>query len=160
MGRSFNSIAVRAAIHRFLDATPYYGCLLLVSPAIRQLQAAQDFVSEAYGWPLLSLGKVLANGLMPVPEQRRPRHVQRLLREAINAYHPGPVLCSNVDLLFHPSLQQDPLRLLRDASRHTRLFILWPGTFENDVLAYAVEKHDHYRTWPDHDLSQDCIVNL
>ena len=60
---------------------------------------------------------------------------------------PGPVLCTNIDLLFEPTLKLDPLRLMRDVSRVTRLVVAWPGSYVDNVLAYAVPDHSHYRTW-------------
>ena len=60
---------------------------------------------------------------------------------------PGPVSCTDIDLLFEPTLELDPLGLLRDVSRVTRLVVAWPGSYADDVLAYAVPDHSHYRTW-------------
>jgi hypothetical protein len=60
---------------------------------------------------------------------------------------PGPVLCTDIDLLFEPSLSLNPLRLFKDAGRITRLIVAWPGTYRDDVLSYAVPDHAHYRTW-------------
>jgi hypothetical protein len=60
---------------------------------------------------------------------------------------PGPVLCTEIDLLFEPSLELDPLPLLVDISRATRLVIAWPGSYVGGVLAYAAPEHAHYRTW-------------
>lgn len=161
---SLNTVALRAAIEGFLAATPYEPCLLLASPDIATLQAAQGFVQEQYEWPLLSLGRVLAEALVSVPPRRRPRRVRVALRsalqEALAELATRPVLCADVDLVFHPDLQQDPLRLLRDASRQSPLVVLWPGRFHDDVLSYAVEAHAHYRTWPHPDLCAQCIVNL
>jgi hypothetical protein len=59
----------------------------------------------------------------------------------------GPVLCTETDLLFEPTLKLNPLSLLRDASRVTRLVVSWPGIYQSDVLAYAAPEHSHYRTW-------------
>jgi hypothetical protein len=50
-------------------------------------------------------------------------------------------------LLFDPTLKLDPLRLMRDVGRVTRLVITWPGSYVDSVLAYAVPGHSHYRTW-------------
>jgi len=52
-----------------------------------------------------------------------------------------------IDVLFEPTLKLDPLGLLRQFSRVTKLIVTWPGTYINDVLAYAVPEHSHYRTW-------------
>jgi hypothetical protein len=60
---------------------------------------------------------------------------------------PGPVLCTDIDLLFEPRLSLNPLRLFKDAGRITRLIVAWPGIYRDDVLSYAVPDHAHYRTW-------------
>jgi hypothetical protein len=71
---------------------------------------------------------------------------------------PGPVLCTEVDLLFEPSLKLDPLRLVRDASKRTRLIVAWPGSYVDDVLAYAVPEHHHYRTWHKPGPAVDTVI--
>jgi len=50
-------------------------------------------------------------------------------------------------LLFDPALELDTLRLLCDVSRVARMVVTWPGSYRDDVLAYAVPDHSHYRTW-------------
>jgi hypothetical protein len=59
----------------------------------------------------------------------------------------GSVLYTDIDLLFEPTLELDPLRLMRDVSRQTRLVVTWPGSYLDNVLSYAVPGHDHYRIW-------------
>jgi len=36
---------------------------------------------------------------------------------------------------------------MRDVSRVARMVVAWPGSYLDDVLAYAVPDHSHYRTW-------------
>lgn len=65
----------------------------------------------------------------------------------------GPVLCTDTDLLFEPALGLDPLALLRQASRMTRLVVTWPGTYRDGILTYAVPRHGHYRAWQRPDVT-------
>ena len=37
--------------------------------------------------------------------------------------------------------------LLRRGGRVTPLVITWPGTYQDNVLAYAVPKHSHFQIW-------------
>jgi len=96
------------------------------------------------------VGRELSAALLSEPPRRRSaaarRWIETRLRE-IASTHAGAVLCTEIDLLFEPTLQLDPLKLLRDASRVTRIVVAWPGSYASDVLAYAVPEHKHYRTW-------------
>lgn len=156
----FSVTRSRPAIDRFLAAPPYEPCLLLVSPEIETLGAAQNYLQEHYDWTVLSIGRLLSSELTAVAPAKRPRRVWGILQKAVREQGNGPLLCTDVDLLFHPSLKQNPLHLFRDASRQNPLIVLWPGTFEDDILAYGVEEHGHYRTWPHPDLCNHCIVRL
>jgi len=83
------------------------------------------------------------------------------LAEEIRTPSPlGPLLVTQIDLLFEPSLRLDPLTLLRGLSRQRPLLVAWPGSFQNGVLAYAVPEHSHYRIWPRPDLREDCVQIL
>lgn len=100
-------------------------------------------------------------GLLPLLPRERQRSVPRLLSAAIRtASPPGPLLVTQIDLLFEPSLGLDPLALLRSASRQRTLMVAWPGSYESGVLAYAVPEHSHYRTWPKPDLCDYCVQVL
>jgi len=84
---------------------------------------------------------------LPVIPRRRSREAQRWMKTRLGELSPGPVLCTEIDLLFEPTLELDPLRLLCDIGRITRLVVTWPGSYLHDLLAYAVPDHSHYRTW-------------
>ena len=60
---------------------------------------------------------------------------------------PGPVLCTEIDLLFEPSLGLDPLALFRQVSRETALVVAWPGGWDGGGLTYATPEYGHYRAW-------------
>jgi hypothetical protein len=136
---------MRKAIAEFLHTS--YTCLFLVSPEIRKLEHAADDLRSVYAWPCLSLGRELGSVLLPVIPQRRPREAHRWMKTRLGELSPGPVLCTEIDLLFEPALELDPLRLLCDVGRVARLVVTWPGSHLHDVLAYAVPDHSHYRTW-------------
>jgi hypothetical protein len=49
------------------------------------------------------------------------------------------------------------LKLLRDASRATRIVVTWPGSYADNILAYAVPEHSHYRTWRRPGVAITCL---
>lgn len=136
---------------------PRSACTLLVHQDIQRLEEAAALLRQRYGWPCLSVGRELSAALRDEPLPCRPRAADLRLSEMLRARAPGPVLCTEIDLLFEPALSLDPLRLLVQASRHTALVVLWPGHCSEDLLAYAVPAHAHYRTWPHPEVDLICL---
>ncbi|MBI3958388.1 MAG: BREX-3 system P-loop-containing protein BrxF [Chloroflexi bacterium] len=151
---------MHSAIEKLLSNPPYYPCLLLVHRYPAALYARASSLHQQYGWPLLALGEKLTPRLLPLLPREREWTAPRLLAVEIRAAPPGPLLCAQIDLLFEPSLQLDPLHLLRGASRQRPLIVAWPGSYSNGVLAYAVPEHSHYHIWPRPDLCEYCIQLL
>ena len=98
-------------------------------------------------WQVISIGGELSEFLVVSGETDRARASRQWLLDELRKKSPGPVMCKDVDLLFHPSLILDPLVLFRQASRHTKLIVLWAGSYSNGVLSYATPEHKHYRFW-------------
>jgi hypothetical protein len=130
-----------------LQPTWRHSCVLLVHPDIRTLEQAADSLVRRQGWPRLAVGEELSAALLAESPRDRPRGADRWFTSRLAAMAPGPVLCSEIDLLFEPTLSLDVLALLRTASRPTRLVALWSGSFVDGVLTYAVAAHDHCRSW-------------
>ncbi len=114
-----NEPGLHAAMADFLAHPSYHPCFLLVHPDIRRLADASDELASAHDWPRLRVGRELSAALLAVPPADRPRAAQRWMEEQTSRMAPGPVLCTEIDLLFEPTLQLDPLRLLLDISRAT-----------------------------------------
>jgi hypothetical protein len=133
------------AVTDFLRAS--HTCLFLAHPEIRRLESAAGELIFTYSWPHLSLGRELGAVLLSETPQRRARSARQWLPVRLGEMTPGPALCTEIDLLFEPTLELDPLRLLSDVSRIARLVVLWPGHYTDDALTYAVPEHSHYRAW-------------
>ena len=119
--------------------------MLIVEREIVELEGFLTHVPE--DWQAISIGGELSAYLVVSSEIDRSRASREWLLDELRKRSPGPVVCTDVDLLFHPSLNLDPLVLFRQASRHTKLVVLWPGSYSNGVLSYAVPEHKHYRFW-------------
>jgi hypothetical protein len=118
----------------------------------REIVKLEEILSEVPAeWQVISIGKELSEFLVTTGENDRSRATRDWLVEELRRKSPGPVVCKDVDLLFHPSLNLDPLVLFRQASRFTKLVVLWAGSFSDGVLSYAVPEHNHYRHWKDID---------
>ena len=154
------SIWLQMALDRFLEKRPYYPCCLLVSRDIVVLARAMVEAQRLFAWPVVSMDDVVCEPLLSLPVTARAGHVNGLIDMALQAYVPGPVLVTDTNVLFEPSLQLDPLLLFQRASRLLPLVITWAGAFEHERLSYAVPEHAHYRLWRTADLCADCIIQL
>ena len=143
-------------IDMLLRRATFYHCVLLVNSDVRHLQHHAEELARAKGWPILSVGRMLAEAILSVSPKQRPAESQRVLRNLLSAAGAGPVVCTDIDLLFEPMLRLDPLQLLREASRETALVLAWPGGYSGNVLAYAVPEHSHYRIWRNPEV-QVCL---
>jgi hypothetical protein len=139
--------SVYDAVADLLATTAYHRCLILVHADTRRLEAVANELKTVYAWPRLNVGRELAAFLLSDLPAHRSDAARRWLETFLASAQPGPVLLSEIDLLFEPTLHLDVLILLRQASRTTRLVVAWPGSLENGTLAYAVPEHHHYRTW-------------
>jgi hypothetical protein len=144
-------VAMGASVHDIppdlVDRIAAHRCVLLVDPDPARLRSVAETLAGEHRWPTLLVGSALAAALLDVPPRRRPADSSRVVRDLIRPHGPGPLICLDVDLLFEPSLQLDPLALFRDLSRIVKLVVAWPGSSAERTLAYAVPAHGHYRTW-------------
>lgn len=131
------------ALTSFLQHDAHRTCLLFVHPDIGRLEA----LKRELDLPQLSIGETLSERLLGEPPRRRPRAAQRALDASVRARDGEALLCTEIDLLFEPALDLDPLTLFKRLSRSRPLVVLWPGTYEEELLRYALPEHAHYRTW-------------
>lgn len=118
---------------------------LIVEREIVELEKFLPHISQA--WQVVSIGRELSSFLIVASDSDQSRTARQWLENEIRGKAPGPIVCKDIDLLFHPSLKLDPLILFRQSSRHTKLIVLWPGSYKDGVLSYAVPEHKHYRFW-------------
>lgn len=154
------AVWLQMALERFLESRPYYPCCLLVSKDVAVLTQAALEVQRLLAWPVISIDDTVCEPLLTVPVAARSAQVYGLLDTALRGYAPGPVLFTNTDVLFEPSLRLDPLLLFQRASRLLPLVVTWAGSFEHGLLNYAVPEHAHTRPWRTPDLCADCVICL
>lgn len=127
-----------------LSLNPSAKCTILADSDIQNLNKVLE--SLPVEWPKFALGQELSNILLSEGDNRTIV-ARQWLETTLIGKAPGPVICTDIDLLFEPSLALDPLVIFRQIARHTTLVILWPGSYEDSVLSYATPEHKHYRFW-------------
>lgn len=104
----------------------------------------------------LNVGLELGRRLAATPNNKRSFSAGELLREIADKERTeDPLLLDNLELLFEPGLQINPLDLVRRLAHSKRVVAVWPGELRGDRLVYADMSHPEHR-----DYSRDGVVVL
>ncbi|MFL0583698.1 BREX-3 system P-loop-containing protein BrxF [Solibacillus silvestris] len=104
--------------------------------------------SEQNKYPLINVNLEISNKLQLIPEHRRKFKVSDLLNEIINAQNSSVVCLDYYEILFEPSLQQNPFELFKNISRNKILIIAWRGIVDKTHFIYAKPGHPEYKKYP------------
>lgn len=106
-------------------------------------------LSNQQNIPYLNLNLHLSQRLLDLTTKQRPLRVRRILAQIVDSYPEPTLAVDNIELLFEPTLQQEPLALLQELSRNKSLIVAWGGSYaeQNRVLTYAEPGHPEYRRY-------------
>jgi hypothetical protein len=99
------------------------------------------------GWQTFSVGREISTLLLAQNEAEHLGAINQWIDERFRSSQSDLFLCYDIDLFFHPSLRLDSLSIFRQISRHKKLVVLWPGTYQRGILCYAKPEHNHYHCW-------------
>lgn len=105
----------------------------------------------------LNLSLALSQRLLEIPSHRRPVQASSVLADLLTGQ--GPLMLYDIELLFEPTLQLEPLHTLKTASRSRMLLALWPGTFEGGRLTHAEPGHPEYKCYSATDLTDILVMS-
>jgi hypothetical protein len=130
--------------------------ILLVGPSRSGKTKLLRELGEKINIEPLNVGLVLGRRLAATPHNKRGFSAGELLREIADRERTDdPLLLDNLELLFEPGLQINPLDLVRRLAHAKRVVAVWPGELRGDRLVYADMSHPEHR-----DYSRDGAVVL
>ncbi len=143
--------AARDVISKINDAAVLYQKLVLLvgSRASGKTRTLQE-VQNRTGAPRINLSLELSKRLLTLSEKERAQKVSQIFQDMLCEFHREDgttfetVLLDDIEILFDPSLQLNPLQLMQLASRNRTLVVAWPGRVKDDVLVYAEPAHGEY----------------
>ncbi|MGG2093481.1 BREX-3 system P-loop-containing protein BrxF [Bacillus sp. S13(2024)] len=92
---------------------------------------------------ILNLNLVISEGLINVAKGKYPLYIEEILQDA--THNSAKIYClMHIDILFDPSLQTNPVRLLENLSKRRKLIVMWPGSYRSGKLIYAESGHPEY----------------
>ncbi len=138
-------------------ARPLYHRLVIVvgPPRSGKTSALRDLHAER-GWPLVNVNLALSERLLELTTKQRALRVARIIDDIVQEQSGDTILLDNIEMLFHPDLKQDPLRLLQSLSRNRTIVATWCGAQLGSSLTYAAPDHPEFRRFEE---SQALIVS-
>ena len=127
----------------------YHRLVLVVGPARSGKTAALRDLHDEHGWPLLNVNLLLSEPLLELTARQRALRVARIVDDILGEIDADPIMLDNIEMLFHPDLEQDPLRLLRTLLRNRTIIATWRGTVQSGALIYASPGHPEFRRFDD-----------
>lgn len=126
--------------------------VLLAAPGESGKTSLLHELCDIRSCPLINVNLGLSQKLLELPRNKRPAKVDRVFGEIIEASDGDLVVLDDLEVLFDPVLQVDPLRLLKGHSRNKTLIASWNGTFHDGTLSYAEPDHPEYKSYRDVDI--------
>lgn len=139
---------LRDRVREVAAERPYNQLVLVVGDLKSGKTTAMRAAAVEGAWAYLGLGAALAERLLHVPTRQRPAVVQQLAEDVARETKGDVLAIDNIELLFHPDLAVDPLRLLLALSRHRVVVATWPGNLDGTTLTYAEPGHPEHRREP------------
>lgn len=130
------------------EAPKHYNRLVLVvAPPGSGKTSALQSISRTLDAPLLNLNLQMCRNLLDLTPRQKSLRLPAILVEVVDSTKGDVVLLDNIEILFEPSLEQDPLRLLQGISRNRTIVASWGGMLRDGRLIYATPGHPEYRSY-------------
>jgi hypothetical protein len=125
----------------------YYRLLLLVGQSSHEISKALNALAELLGNEVTNLNARMAETLIEetlrLRQLKAPKTVAAIVEEAKH----NVVLLDHVDVLFSPTMQIDPLAILKSVSRNKTVVSAWPGETDGVRLIHGQDWHPEYQSY-------------
>ena len=130
----------------------YHRLVILVAPAGGGKTSVLNAVHDQTSAPLINVNLELSRRMLDLTERQRALELPRIFSEIVNELSSEVVLLDNIEIIFDPSLKQDPLRLLQGISRNKTVVAAWNGNIDHGHIVYASPGHPEYKKYPVKDI--------
>ena len=143
-----SALAARVRAAAKAGASAYHRLVLVAGPIHSGKTAVLQELAEKEEWPRININLELSERLLEFTQRKRALRAARILSDIVGETAADAVLLDNIEVLFSPELQQDPLRLLQSLSRNRTIVAAWPGVLDGEHLLYAEPSHPEHRRYP------------
>ncbi len=131
-----------AALHS--AGSQYYRLVVLAGLPGSGKTALMQAAAKVHSVDLVNVNLELSRRMLELTRVQRTRQVERLFKELLGELQGQVVFLDNIEILFDPTLELEPLRLLLVGSRHRTVVASWNGTYSDGTLTYAEPGHPEF----------------
>jgi len=135
----------------------YHQLVLIVVPYDLEVTNFMAELSKKRQYPYINVNLTLSRALLDYSIRERISKLIPVLEELVSEKKAQAILLDNIEILFEPSLKQDPLRCLEQLSRNQTIVANWRGIYSNGTLTYSEPGHPEHKFYSAVDT---LIVNL
>jgi hypothetical protein len=130
----------------------YYRLIFVVGSAGAGKTTVLKEVAALSNVSVWNVNLELSRRMLELTERQRCIQTPQLLNEILDTANSELVILDNIEILFDPTLKQDPLRLLQAVARNKPLVVAWNGSSNGEHLEYAKPEHPEYKRYPIRDF--------
>ncbi|EGS32859.1 MULTISPECIES: BREX-3 system P-loop-containing protein BrxF [Megasphaera] len=93
-------------------------------------------LSEQDGWKMCEARDMFDDEFLKIPRADRPERAVELISQALQRLHARVVLIDNVEFLFAPMLNLNPVHMLLELSKTFPIVVSWRGSLEGNTLYF------------------------
>ncbi|TCN74254.1 hypothetical protein EDB60_101127 [Vibrio crassostreae] len=107
---------------------------------------------------LVNLSKELARKLVSLSIRDRVRRLEGEVERVANDCGSSAWL-TKLDVLFEPTLENDPMRLLKSIAKSQAVVAIWPGEITETSVVYSKPGKPDYKTYPLKELNDIQVID-
>lgn len=130
----------------------YYRLIIVITNQDDGESMMFDEIGSQMNLPVVNVNLELSKRLLELTKRQRVLQANRLMNQVVSNAERDIVLLDNIQLLFEPSLRQNPLHLLQGLARNKTIVVAWPGEVDDEQLTYAEPGHPEYRQYQTRDV--------
>lgn len=116
------------------------------------------FGNEIYNVEFINLSRILAYKMIGLSQKERVKKVESLI-ECITEQCDSMIFLKKIDILFEPSLDNDPMRLLKGIAKSKTVVAIWPGEITETSVVYSKPGKPDYKTYPLKELNDIQVID-
>lgn len=110
--------------------------------------------------PTIFLSEIISERLLPLSHVKRASKVEDLVLDLIDSYKSNCLILKRIHILFEPSIEIDPLKLLAGLAKHKALIVFWPGDCKPEGLNFSNPGRSDYHFYSASDLNSIPVIQL
>lgn len=109
--------------------------ILIGGPGSGKSKVIRD-LSEQDGWKICEARQLFDDEFLTIPRADRPERAVALIATALERLHAKVVMIDNVEFLFAPILNLNPVHMLLELSKKFPIIVSWRGTLDGNTLYF------------------------